>query len=252
MSSEKRTVYVGGLADEVTEKLINAAFIPFGDIVDIQMPIDYESQKHRGFAFIEYETAEDAAASIDNMVIYYHLHLARAPHIHLNITSKIQRLFTFLCGQNEAELVGRTIRVNLAKPQRIKEGSMRPVWAEDDWLQRHAGATLDHKDEQNAEKKPDEENGKEANGDGEADDAAKTDADGTEVEPSKPSNAQKRNPQVYFDIRIGSNDAGRIVMLLRADVVPKTAENFRSLCTHEQGYGYKGSTFHRIIPEFVS
>lgn len=66
--SEKRTVYVGGLADEVTEKLINAAFIPFGDIVDIQMPVDYESQKHRGFAFIEYETAEDAAAAIDNMV----------------------------------------------------------------------------------------------------------------------------------------------------------------------------------------
>lgn len=68
MSAEKRTIYVGGLADEVTDKLINAAFIPFGDIVDIQMPIDYESQKHRGFAFIEYETAEDAAAAIDNMV----------------------------------------------------------------------------------------------------------------------------------------------------------------------------------------
>lgn len=66
--SDKRTIYVGGLADEVTEKLINDAFIPFGDISDIQMPVDYESQKHRGFAFIEYETAEDAAAAIDNMV----------------------------------------------------------------------------------------------------------------------------------------------------------------------------------------
>lgn len=66
--SDKRTIYVGGLADDVTEKLINDAFIPFGDISDIQMPVDYESQKHRGFAFIEYETAEDAAAAIDNMV----------------------------------------------------------------------------------------------------------------------------------------------------------------------------------------
>ena len=79
MSSDKRTIYVGGLADEVTEKLINDAFIPFGDIVDVQMPVDYESQKHRGFAFIEYETAEDAAAAIDNMVhfcfIVYHLEI---------------------------------------------------------------------------------------------------------------------------------------------------------------------------------
>lgn len=66
--ADKRTVYVGGLADEVSEKLVNDAFIPFGDIVEIQMPVDYESQKHRGFAFVEFETAEDAAAAIDNMV----------------------------------------------------------------------------------------------------------------------------------------------------------------------------------------
>lgn len=68
MSNDKRTVYVGGLWDEVTEQLVKDAFIPFGDIVDIQMPVDYETQKHRGFAFVEYETAEDAAAAIDNMV----------------------------------------------------------------------------------------------------------------------------------------------------------------------------------------
>lgn len=68
MSADKRTIYVGGLPEEVTEKLLNDAFIPFGDLVDIQMPIDYETQKHRGFAFIEYEAAEDAAAAIDNMV----------------------------------------------------------------------------------------------------------------------------------------------------------------------------------------
>lgn len=71
MSSDKRTIYVGGLADEVNEKLINDAFIPFGDIADIQMPIDYETQKHRGFAFIEYESMEDAYAAIDNMVFIY-------------------------------------------------------------------------------------------------------------------------------------------------------------------------------------
>lgn len=70
MSNDKRTVYVGSLADEVNEKLLNDAFIPFGDIADIQMPVDYETQKHRGFAFIEYESPEDAAAAIDNMVCW--------------------------------------------------------------------------------------------------------------------------------------------------------------------------------------
>lgn len=53
------------------EKILHAAFIPFGEIVDVQIPLDYESEKHRGFAFIEFEMAEDAAAAIDNMV---HLH----------------------------------------------------------------------------------------------------------------------------------------------------------------------------------
>lgn len=68
MSNDKRTVYVGCLAEEVTERLLNDAFIPFGDIVDIQIPVDYETQKHRGFAFVEFEAANDASAAIDNMV----------------------------------------------------------------------------------------------------------------------------------------------------------------------------------------
>ncbi|XP_066599573.1 peptidyl-prolyl cis-trans isomerase D [Prorops nasuta] len=68
----------------------------------------------------------------------------------------------------------------------------------------------------------------------------------------------QKNPIVYFDIAVGSEKLGRVVIELFKDIAPKTAENFRALCTGEKGIGingkklhYKGSIFHKTVHQFM-
>uniref|UniRef100_A0A915ETB1 Peptidyl-prolyl cis-trans isomerase E n=1 Tax=Ditylenchus dipsaci TaxID=166011 RepID=A0A915ETB1_9BILA len=197
--NRKRTIYVGGFGEEVNEKILSTAFIPFGEIVGVSIPLDNETGKHRAFGFVEFELPEDAAAAIDNM--------------------------------NDSEIFGKTIRVNFARPPKVNERSQRPVWADDEWLKQY-GHGSGQGDPPNTT----------SNG-------GATAAEG-DAEEKVESTAQKL-PRVYLGIKVGIRYVGRVVIELRSDVVPRTAENFRALCTGEKGYGYEGSKFHRIIPKFM-
>jgi len=108
----KATVYIGGLDHNVTTQTLQAAFIPFGDIVDISLPkpeLPSSKDPHRGFGYVEFEVEEDAKEAIDNM--------------------------------DQSELFGRVIRVAPAKPQKDQNeglGSKTAVWEQESWLAKHA------------------------------------------------------------------------------------------------------------------
>lgn len=110
MANSKKTLHVGGLADDVNVNILKTAFLPFGDIADIIMPMDNSNKKHRGFAFIEFQLPEDAADAIDNM--------------------------------DNSEILGKTIKVNIARPMKFK--SNRPIWADDDYLRKVEGDGGEH------------------------------------------------------------------------------------------------------------
>ena len=97
----RRTLWIAGLDESATAALVRAACIPFGDISDVQVPIDNKTGKHRGFAFVEFELEADARECVDNL--------------------------------HGAELAGRTLRVTVARPQRAK-GQGGAVWSSESWF----------------------------------------------------------------------------------------------------------------------
>ncbi|KAF9075271.1 RNA-binding domain-containing protein [Rhodocollybia butyracea] len=112
-TKSKKTVFVGGIGDDVDEALIFEHFATFGDVIEVQLPSaatnphQQTEAKHRGFAFVTYGSAADAQDAIDNM--------------DLN------------------ELRGRVIKVNLARPMKtpMQLGGNRAVWESEEWLKQN-------------------------------------------------------------------------------------------------------------------
>lgn len=63
--------------------------------------------------------------------------------------------------------------------------------------------------------------------------------------------SKESNPVVYFEVSADDEPIGHVTMELFSNIVPRTAENFRALCTGEKGFGFKNSTFFRIVPDFM-
>lgn len=95
----RRTLFVGGLDEDVKEVTLRAAFLPFGDLKDINMPMNHATGKNRGFGFVEFEEESDAQEAIDNM--------------------------------DGSELFGRTLHVKNARPQQSKS---QAAWSSDSWF----------------------------------------------------------------------------------------------------------------------
>ena len=94
---EKKVVYIGNITDKTTQEELRVLFIPFGPITQVQIPMDYKTQRNKGFAFVSFEDREDAAHARENL--------------------------------HNSEFQGRCLNVAVARPIRVKLGSRTAVWS---------------------------------------------------------------------------------------------------------------------------
>ena len=119
----RRALYIGGLDPAVTETTLRAAFLPFGPIQHIDLPMDYAQGIHKGFAFLEFVDSDDANEAIYNM--------------------------------DGAELFGRALTVNVAQADKMNLGSSsKALWSTDEWFKEHAGVK---EEEERAEREKESE-----------------------------------------------------------------------------------------------
>lgn len=100
-AKKSKMLYVGGLDQSVTEETLFAAFIPFGDIREVNLPRDFTENTNKGFAFVDYEEEEDATAAVDNM--------------------------------HGSELQGKVLKVNMARAT-VKLQPGQAIWSSEEWL----------------------------------------------------------------------------------------------------------------------
>ena len=100
-AKKSKMLYVGGLEQSVTEEIVYAAFIPFGDIREVNLPKDFTENKNKGFAFVDYEEEEDAVAAVENM--------------------------------HGSELQGKVLKVNMARAT-VKLQPGKAIWSSEEWL----------------------------------------------------------------------------------------------------------------------
>jgi hypothetical protein len=169
---------IGGLDEQVTDAVLHAAFVPFGDLKDVNIPLEQTTQKNRGFGFVTFmETYVQCGRRTETRAAFpvsSRIPVARFPSCfpgaftsrahHPSTLPPGNRLFSTirrsddaaeaLNNMHNAELFGRVIRCNYAQPPKIKGGdagfATQPVWADADQYARDREAAGESDDDEAA------------------------------------------------------------------------------------------------------